>query len=199
MVRYTWRNTLLMTHGWLLHMEDLLMTWSFDWWRLGALVDGGLAWMMLWLMEAWLGWCLGWWRFWYVDDLGQFLFYTLPTSWSLPPLRVGFLKPLLVGSKRTLAGSSRRVGTLISVGAEWSEKIEVFCITTTIVSNGFYQWIMIEFSIYIWCTLSTWFIHCYALKINKCGICFIRTGCKKLLGKVRKIGLSVHTLIHPPS
>ena len=27
----------------------------------------------------------------------------------------------------------------------------------------------------------------------------IRTGCKRLLGKVRKIGISVHTLIHPPS
>ena len=58
---------------------------------------------------------------------------------------------------------------------------------------------MIEFSIYIWCTLSTWFIYCYALKINKCGICCIRTGCKRLLGKVRKIGISVHTLIQPPS
>ena len=27
----------------------------------------------------------------------------------------------------------------------------------------------------------------------------IRTGCKRLLGKVRKNGISVHTLIHPPS
>lgn len=27
----------------------------------------------------------------------------------------------------------------------------------------------------------------------------IRTGCKRLLGKVRKFGISVHTLIHPPS
>ena len=35
--------------------------------------------------------------------------------------------------------------------------------------------------------------------INKCGICYIRTGYKKLLGKVRKIGISVHTLIHSPS
>ena len=58
---------------------------------------------------------------------------------------------------------------------------------------------MIEFSIYIRCTLSTWFIYCYALKINRCCICYIRTGYKRLLGKVRKIGISVHTLIHPPS
>ena len=35
--------------------------------------------------------------------------------------------------------------------------------------------------------------------INKCGICYLRIGCKKLLGKVRRIGISVHTLIHPPS
>ena len=66
-------------------------------------------------------------------------------------LRVGFLKPLLLGSKRTLAGSSKRVGSLISVGAERSEKIEVFHIATSqIVFDGFYQYI-IEFSILIWC------------------------------------------------
>ena len=59
---------------------------------------------------------------------------------------------------------------------------------------------IIEFSIYIWCTLSTWLIYSYyALKINKCCVCYLRTSCKKLLGKVRKIGRSVHTLIHPPS
>ena len=84
----------------------------------GALADGGFALMML-----------GLWRFCFDGDLvdggfatlmiwRQFLFYILPASWSLPPLRVGFLKPLLVGSKRTLDGSSRRVGTLILVGAE---------------------------------------------------------------------------------
>ena len=151
-----------------LHLEEYS---THDSWMIathGGFVDD----LELWLMEAWLGWCVGWWRVFDGDLVDgvfgslmiwrQFLFYTLPTSWSLPPLRVGFLKPLLVGSKRTLVGSSRRVGTLISVGAEWSEKIEVFRITTTIVSNGFYQWIMIEFSIYVWCTLSTWFIYCYA-------------------------------------
>ena len=58
---------------------------------------------------------------------------------------------------------------------------------------------MIEFSIYIWCTLSTWFIYCYALKIHECGIWCIRTGYKRLLGKVLKFGKSVLTLIHPPS
>ena len=81
-----------------------------------------------------------------------FLFYVLPVSWSLPHLRVGSLKPLLVGSKRTLAGSSERVGTLISVGAERSVKIEVFHIDT-IVSHGFYQY-TIKFSIHIWCLSS---------------------------------------------
>ena len=78
-----------------------------------------------------------------------FLFYVLPVSWSLPHLRVGSLKPLLVGSKRTLARSSERVETLISVGAERFAKIEVFHIDT-ILSNGFYQY-NIEFSIHIWC------------------------------------------------
>ena len=171
---------------------------------------GGFDDLELWLMEAWLGWCFGWWRFWFDGDLvdggfatlmiwRQFLFYILLVSWSLPPLRVGFLKPLLVGSKRTLVGSSKRVGTLISVGVEWSEKIEVFRITTTIVSNGFYQY-TIEFSIHIWCLIFLWLIYSYdALMINKCGICYIRTGYKKLLGKVRKIGKNVLTLIHPPS
>ena len=155
-----------------LNLEDLWLwcTTLGGWWH-GDFDDGGLALVMIWLL-----WLMTW-RLCLVGDLvdggfatlmiwRQFLFYILPASWSLPPLRVGFLKPLLVGSKRTLVGSSRRVGTLISVGVEWSEKIEVFRITTTIVSNGFYQWIMIEFSIYIWCTLSTWFIYCYALKIN---------------------------------
>ena len=150
-------------YSWL--MDDCY-TWRLCWW-LDALVDGGFALMVLW-----------WWRLCFVGDLvdggfatlmiwRQCLFYTLPVSWSLPPLRVGFLKPLLVGSKRTLAGSSRRVGTLTSVGAEWSEKIEVFHITTTIVSNGFYQY-TIEFSIHIWCLSSMWLIYCYdALMINK--------------------------------
>ena len=55
-----------------------------------------------------------------------------------------------------------------------------------IVSNGFYQWIYInEFPIHIWCLLSIWLIYCYyALMINKCGICYLRTGCKKLLGRL---------------
>ena len=80
----------------------LMMTWCFGWWRLclvGDLVDGGFATLMIWR---------------------QFLFYILPASWSLPPLRVGFLKPLLVGCKRTLAGSSIRVGSLVF---SWNWKI----------------------------------------------------------------------------
>ena len=108
-------------------LEDLWL-WCATlggWWH-GDFDDGRLAlvmiwllWLMtwrlcfdddlvLWLMEIWLGWCLGWWRFWYVDDLETVLFYILPVSWSLPHLRVGFLKPLLVGSKRTLDGSSTK-------------------------------------------------------------------------------------------
>ena len=138
---------------WLLKDDDvvlpLLMTWSFGWWRLGlddVLVDGGFWWWF------------GWWSLWFVDDLETMLFYTLSISWSLPPLRVAFLKPLLVGSKRTLARSSERVGSLISVGAERSAKIEVFHIATSqIVSDGFYRYI-IEFSILSWCLLlCDWF------------------------------------------
>ena len=52
-----------------------------------VLVDGGFGTLMIWR---------------------QFLFYILPIRWSLPHLRVEFLKPLLVGSKRTLAGSSKK-------------------------------------------------------------------------------------------
>ena len=40
-------------------------------------------------------------------------YFVLLASWVLYSLRVGFLKPLLVGSKRTLAGSSIRVGSLV--------------------------------------------------------------------------------------
>ena len=40
-------------------------------------------------------------------------FFVLLASWVLHTLRVGFLKPLLVGSKRTLAGSSIRVVSLV--------------------------------------------------------------------------------------
>lgn len=35
--------------------------------------------------------------------------------------------------------------------------------------------------------------------VNKCCVCYLRSGCKKLFGKVRKLFKSVHTLIHPPS
>ena len=43
-------------------------------------------------------------------------------------------------------------------------------------------------------------IYCYyAFMINKYCVYYIRTGCKKSLGKVRKFGRIVHTLIHPPS
>ena len=40
-------------------------------------------------------------------------YFVLLASWVLHTLRVGFLKTLLVGSKRTQAGSCTRVGALI--------------------------------------------------------------------------------------
>ena len=147
-------------------------------------------------------WSLMWSWSWSLElEACRWLLHILLASWVLHTPRVGFLKPLLVGSKRTQVGSYTRVGTLISVGAEKDlRRLKSFASRQLIVSNGFYQWIMIDFSIYIWCTLSTWFIHCYyALKINRCYICYIKTDYKKLLGKVRKIRKSVHTLIHPPS
>ena len=45
-------------------------------------------------------------------DLEAVLFYILLASWSLLPLRVGFLKPLLVGTKRHKLGLVQRVGAL---------------------------------------------------------------------------------------
>ena len=88
-----------------LHLEEYS---THDSWMIathGGFVDD----LELWLMEAWLG----------LDDVlvggggtlmiwRQFLFYILPVSWSMPPLRVGFLKPLLAGSKRLQAGSCKR-------------------------------------------------------------------------------------------
>ena len=85
------------THGWLLHMEALLMTWSFGWWRLG-LDDALEAWMMSWLMEFLVRW-------WFGDSSCSALYLQ---AGSCTHLRVGSLKPLLVGSKRTLAGSSTK-------------------------------------------------------------------------------------------
>ena len=46
---------------------------------------------------------------------GTLLLYILLVSWCLPPLRVGSLKPLLVGSKRTLAGSSEELDLLFQL------------------------------------------------------------------------------------
>ena len=194
MVHYSWRSTLLM---------EVCYTWRlcwwlgcFDWWRLCF----GLLWW-------WFG-CFDRWRLCYIDDLEtcclswrltwrQFLFYILLASWSFLPLRVGFLKPLLVGSKRIQVGSCEK--SWCSYFSWCWENLRRLKCSAAIVSNGFYQY-TIEFSIHIWCLLSMWLIYCYnAFMVNKCGICYIRTGYKKLLGKVRKIGRSVHTLIHPPS
>ena len=43
-------------------------------------------------------------------DLETVSFYILLASWSLLHLRVGFLKPLLVGTKRYKLGLVQRVG-----------------------------------------------------------------------------------------
>ena len=45
-------------------------------------------------------------------DLEAVLFYLLLASWSLLPLRVGFLKPLLVGTKRHKLSLVQRGGAL---------------------------------------------------------------------------------------
>ena len=96
-------------------------------------------------------------------------YFTLLASWVLHTLRVGFLKPLLVGSKRTLVGSSIRVGSLVF---SWNWKIwEDWSLPHRhkhIVFDGFYQYI-IEFSILIWC-LSFYVIDLLydALMINQC-------------------------------
>ena len=58
-------------------------------------------------------------------DLETVLFYILLASWSLLPLRVGFLKPLLVGTKR------HKLGLVKELVLRKFEKIEVFRITTT--------------------------------------------------------------------
>ena len=67
---------------------------------LDALVDdleALLRWLMTWRFELELE-----------IDLEAVLFYILLASWSLLHLRVGFLKPLLVGSERTQAGSCKK-------------------------------------------------------------------------------------------
>ena len=46
------------------------------------------------------------------------LFYILLASWSLLPLRVGFLKPDLVGTKRHKLGLVKELVLLLSVGAK---------------------------------------------------------------------------------
>ena len=122
-----------------------LMTWRLwgdfgGWWWCVALLDD----LELWLMEAWIGWCFGG-----LDDVlvdggsCAFLFYILLVSWSLPHLRVGSLKPLLVGSNRTLAGSSTK--SWISyfswssmICEDWSLLHRHYCITWFL---SIYYWV----------------------------------------------------------
>ena len=66
-------------------------------------------------------------------------------------MRVGFLKPLLVGTKRHKLGLVKELVLLLSVGAE--KICEDRDLPQLIVSDGFYQY-TIEFSIHIWCLLS---------------------------------------------
>ena len=176
MVRYTWRWFLVDV---LLHMEVI-----FGGWWLGALIDGDFALVMiwlLWLMEALLHWWLG-------DSSCSTLYWQagLATLEGWIPQNPSWLDP-----------REYKLGLVKKVGAEkiWED----WSLPQHIVSNGFYQY-TIEFSIHIWCLLCMWLIYCYnVFMINKCGICYIRPGYKTLLGKVRNIGKSVHTLIHPSS
>ena len=107
---------------WILSMEawgDFGGWWCyFDWWHGGFEVtleddDVVLLCLMIWSFDG----GLTWWCFGGLDDGGScaFLLYILPVSWSLPPLRVGSLKPLLVGSKRTLVGPSEELELLFQL------------------------------------------------------------------------------------
>ena len=186
MERYTWRWFLVDAFG---GLGGFCFGCFGDWWCFALtwtrIDDWRLCYTMTWRLDIWLGDVLSWISRtlftclaleltmtrmddvtssrWWLDRCicsgsdGFSLFFF--ASWVLHILRVGLLKPLLVWSKRTLARSSRRVGSLILVGAERSEKIEVFHIATSqIVSDGFYQYI-IEFSILIWCLLFMWLIY----------------------------------------
>ena len=110
-------------------LEELGGLWRYTWREricggFDGDVDALLYWLMTWRLGAWGGslvWSLevvelscGAWSWRHV----AVLFHILLASWSLLPLGVGFLKPLLVGSKRHKLGLVQRVGTLISVGAE---------------------------------------------------------------------------------
>ena len=185
-----------MTLGWCIAtLGGVLCSWSFaayggDIWRCLGFFDwwhGDFATLMTWRLVARVG---GW-----LGDSSCSTFYWQAGAcypWGLDSSNPSWLDP-----REYKLGLVKRVGALISVGAEkiWED----WSLPQHIVSNGFYQY-TIEFSIHIWCLLSMWLIYCYnAFMVNKCGICYIRTGYKKLLGKVIKIGKSVHTLIHPPS
>ena len=63
--------------------------------------------------------------------------YNLHASWSLLPLRVGFLEPLLVGTKRHNLGLVKELVLLLLVGAE--KICEDRDLPQLIVSDGFYQ------------------------------------------------------------
>ena len=63
--------------------------------------------------------------------------YILLASYSLLPLRVGFLKPVLVGTKRHKLGLVKELVLLLSVGAE--KICEDRDLPQLIVSDGFYQ------------------------------------------------------------
>ena len=160
------------------HCSLMAWTWDLDDWRLGSSLEAleidletwPLTWSIYWVgsQEACL--LVLAWELIVTDDVASWdddqtdgyavavtvPYFILLASWVLHTLRVGFLKPLLVGSKRTQVGSCTRVGALI-FSWNWKDlrRLKSSASQQLIVSNGFYQWIMIEFSIYIWCTLST--------------------------------------------
>ena len=177
---------------WRLWRWFLLVTWTrLDDWRLDDIAPclGGwlgdltfdLVYILSWISRG-LSTCLGL-ELIVIDDAARWdddqtdgyavavtvPYFVLLASRVLHTLRVGFLKPLLVGSKRTLAGSSIRVVSLVF---SWSWKIYEDWILSHrhkhIVSDGFYQYI-VEFPIHIWCLSYMLLIYCYdALMINKC-------------------------------
>ena len=164
-----------------------------NWWA-GWIVD-----FVEWLMDRWGDiWLTDW-----VAAVAV-LFYVLHASWDLQPLRIGFLKLLLVGSKRCKLGLVHRAGALIvswcwKICEDWSLPhrhsslyLMVFINESILLSFPFTSGVPCLFG---------WSIVLMHIKwmVNKCCLCYLRIGCKQLFGKVIKFGKSVHTLNHPPS
>ena len=122
--------------------EALMMTWMLcyiGWWH------GGLEHEELVLVrhfKAWTMWSLFWSWSWSLElEACSCSTYILLASWSLLPLTIGFLKPLLVGTKRRKLGLVQRVDAL-TLNWCWEDlrRLKSSASRQLIVSNGFYQW-----------------------------------------------------------